>query len=287
MNKFLLISFFCSMLSSTVAADSTLYVYSWMNESGQRYDAKQSLCERIPAPRGFQRIELSPGVYSDWLRHLPLKKEKEKIHLFNGRLWNDQSAHHAVIDIDTGNRNLQQCADAIMRFRGEYLYSIGKYDDISFHFANGERIDFKKWRRGYKVKVRGNKVSWERSHESNSSYRSFRNYMSTIFAYAGTMSMSEDMHRIRDIDRMQVGDVFNYNCHAVLVADMAENPKTGKKVFLIAQGMQPAMDIHIAGNPRNPKISPWFELDFEDDFHMHYGFIFGKNNLYRYPKSGD
>ena len=53
---------------------------------------------------------------------------------------------------------------------------------------------------------------------------------------------------------MQIGDVFikgGFPGHAVVVLDMAENDRTGQRVFLLAQSYMPAQDIHIMKNPTN------------------------------------
>jgi hypothetical protein len=42
---------------------------------------------------------------------------------------------------------------------------------------------------------------------------------------------------------------------------MAVNPKTNKKVFMIAQSYMPAQDIHILINANKLSVSPWYELD--------------------------
>ncbi len=271
-------------LNQCVYAEIESIEYPWLKNQSKSYDAKQSINMRIAPPQGFQRVAVDKGSYAEWLRHLPLKKPDTAVQLFNGKRWKNQTAHHAIIDIDVGKRDLQQCADAIMRLRAEYLYSKGQYDSIRFHFCNGDRIDYKKWREGYQVGVKNNRSFWEKSSLANKSYDSFRRYMDMIFSYAGTMSMNKDMNKVSGFKDMRIGDVFNYAYHAVMIADMAENKKTGKKVFLLVQGMMPAMDVHIVKNPKERSISPWFEVNFNDRFRMHYGFIFGKDNLWRYPE---
>jgi hypothetical protein len=44
------------------------------------------------------------------------------------------------------------------------------------------------------------------------------------------------------------------------VVDMAINPQTQEKIFLLAQSYMPAQDIQILKNWQNPKLSPWYEL---------------------------
>ena len=120
----------------------------------------------------------------------------------------NQDAHFAVVDIDVGDKNLQQCADAVIRLRAEYLYSLGSYERIHFNFTSGDRADFTKWADGYRPIVKGNDVRWSKSGAADTSYASFRNYLDRVFMYAGSYSLSEELHRVQDVNQMRIGDVF-------------------------------------------------------------------------------
>src|SRR5262249_28354268 len=85
----------------------------------------------IPVPDGYVRIGVDKSSFGNWLRGLPLKKNKT-VYLYNGMKKEDQSAQFAVIDISTGDKDLQQCADAVMRFRAEYLFAQCKFEEIIF-----------------------------------------------------------------------------------------------------------------------------------------------------------
>ena len=71
----------------------------------------------------------------------------------------------------------------------------------------------------------------------------------------------------RELKDIQPGDVFVYKVrpghkygHAVLVIDVAQNPKTGRKMFMLAEGSTPACDIHVLRNVARGN-SPWFSID--------------------------
>ena len=61
--------------------------------------------------------------------------------------------HLAVIDMDIGERDLQQCADAVIRLRAEYLYGTGQYDKIHFNFTSGFNAQYIKWMQGSRISV--------------------------------------------------------------------------------------------------------------------------------------
>jgi hypothetical protein len=222
-----------------------------------------TVANRVKPPQGFKRTAASPGSFGEWLRSLPLKPGRPAVLLYNGRKKKDQNAHYAVVDMDIGKKNLQQCADAVIRLRAEYLYSKQRFDRIHFNFTSGHRADFTKWAKGFRPAVNGSSVTWTKKSNADSSYESFTRYLETVFIYAGTASLEKELKNI-DVPDMQIGDVFihgGFPGHAAIVVDMARDTR-GRKVFLLAQSYMPAQDIHILKNPRDAVLSPWYDLDF-------------------------
>lgn len=229
------------------------------------YDSKQSVQSRIAVPEGFTRVPVTPGSFADWLRHLPLKPGKPDVHLYNGKLKDNQNVHYAVDDIDAGTTDLQQCADAVIRMRAEYLYSIGDYAHLHFNFTSGQSIGFEKWAQGYRPQVKGNNVNWVKNAPPSSDYASFRSYLNTIFMYAGTSSLSKELQPVASLNDIQIGDVFitpGFPGHAVLVIDVCGNKTRDEKLFLIQQSYMPAQEIHILKNFTNVSLSPWYSTNF-------------------------
>ncbi|MBN1952214.1 MAG: DUF4846 domain-containing protein [Bacteroidales bacterium] len=223
-----------------------------------------TLCERFMPPAGFSRVGEDPGSFGAYLRGLPLKPHGEKVRYYHGGLKNSTSVYAAVVDLPIGNRDLHQCADAVMRLRAEYLYMVQDYDAIHFNFTNGFRVDYSEWIKGNRIVVRGNNVSWVHSARPSIEYPEFWKYMEVIFTYAGTLSLSKEMTRV-PAQEMQIGDVFIQGGspgHAIIVVDMAENPDTGERLFMLAQSYMPAQEIQVLENPVDAAISPWYPLDF-------------------------
>jgi hypothetical protein len=226
----------------------------------------QTIKTRFLAPAGFSRNSLPENSYADYLQNLPLHPHGAKVHYYNGaEKYND--VYEAVVNIDVGKRDLQQCADAIMRLRAEHFYAQRDYERIHFNFVSGDRIDYDKWRKGYRVKVSGNKVSWVKSAAASDDYKSFRKYMDIIFSYAGTLSLAKELKPVSMKD-IQIGDVFIQGGspgHAVVVIDMVENKDTGERRFLLAQSYMPAQEIHVLKNMANADGSPWYSNFLEGD----------------------
>ncbi len=253
-------------LAQSASDQSTHNKYSWLSD----FSPENALVNRIPAPTNYQRTKVVKNSFADWLRHLPLKPEGTKVMLHNGAMKYNQSAHFAVIDIDTGTRDLQQCADAVMRLKAEYHYGLQQFEQIHFNYTSGDKVSFDDWRYGKKPQVSGNNVTFSsRTNTNDNSYKNFKRYMRAIFNYAGTYSLEKEMRSI-SISDMQIGDVFiqgGFPGHAVIVVDMAVDTETGEKIFMLAQSYMPAQDMHILENPTNRRLSPWYSTNFKGELY--------------------
>lgn len=232
--------------------------YFWL----EKYDFLNSIACTVKTPEGFVRHKVEVGSYADWLRHLPLVNGQDSVFLFNGKPVTSHNANYAVVDIDIGSRGLLQCADAIIRLRAEYLFSKGAYDEIKFTLTSGDTAFYSKWREGFRPIVKGNVVSWYKFGGLDSSYESFREYLDSVFMYAGTYSLAKELKDVKSVDSIEIGDAFilgGFPGHAVLVADVAENHQNRQKLMLLIQGYTPAQDIHIIKNELRKDGLPWFE----------------------------
>lgn len=239
--------------------------YFWL--SGDMRDTANNIFLRFDCPSGYARTKVAPGSFGEWLRFLPLHPAEHAVMLHNGEKKRRQDVHAAVINIDVGTKDLQQCADAVMRLRSEYLFSVERYSDIHFNYTSGDKCDYTEWSNGLRLRVNGNKVSREQTNTRNEldSRTSFASYLQNVFLFAGSLSLSREMKSV-PLDSMQIGDVFIYGGtpgHAVIVVDMCVNA-AGQKCFMIAQSYMPAQEIHILKNLNDEELSPWYPLNFGD-----------------------
>lgn len=198
---------------------------------------------QVPLPTGYKRISADKNSFAEWLRKLSFKKSKE-VYLFNGQLKPNQKAQYAVIDITTGNKDLQQCADVVMRLRAAYLFAERKFGDIWF-------TDFE-----------GKKYAWKGGGDKSK----FTAYLENVFGWCGSASLEKQLNPVSPFSAMQIGDVLikgGFPGHAVMVVDMAAN-NNGEKIFMLVQGYQPAQDMHILLNPTDEILSPWYKLSNDE-----------------------
>ncbi len=230
------------------------------NESGLK------LSTRFTPPKDYVRTNISSDGFGNYLRHLPLKPFGVEAKLYNGSTI-PMYGYIGVVDLPIGKKDLHQCADAVMHLRARYFYEKEQHDSIQFNFTNGMAVNYGKWKQGYRIKISGNNTSWVKRASAESNESVFWNYLEMIFMYAGTLSLSKEL-KARDPQKMQIGDVFIQGGspgHAIIVLDMAVNPKTGNKVFMLGQSYMPAREIQVLINPNNALISPWYELNSSDD----------------------
>ena len=270
----------CGNVPVSEKINSTIEVQvdkSLINPEGKTLDT------RFLLPDGFQRTKDDSTSFGYYLRKLPLKPNGSKVKLYNGDEKNAEGVYDAVVDLPIGNKDLHQCADAVMRLRAEYLYSQKQYDKIHFNFTNGFRCDYSEWMNGKRVAINGNKVSWKQSAQPSNTEKDFWNYLEMIFSYCGSLSLSKELKSV-DINDLQIGDVFIHGGspgHAIIVVDVAVNPKTKQKIFILAQSYMPAQETQILKNPNDDKLSPWYSLDFGETLNTP-EWTFSKKELMRF-----
>ncbi len=223
----------------------------------------QTIAERFNVSQGFVRLEAEKESFASYLQNLPLKPDGTKVKYYNGRE-KSRDVYLAVVDFDLGDRDLQQCADAVIRLRAEYLYEKERFGEIHFNFVSGFHADFSKWAAGNGISVNGNQVSWVTNRNNDNSYESFQKYLDIVYAYASTLSLEKELIA-KPLSDLAIGDVFIQGGspgHCVIVVDMAVNNNTGEKIFMLAQSYMPAQDIQILKGDREG--SPWFSENAED-----------------------
>jgi hypothetical protein len=252
--------------------------YPWLDDA-----PTETIIDRFAAPPGFVRVAVEPGSFGEWLRGLPLAPAGTPVRLHDGREKADQSDVAAVIDIDVGSADLQQCADAIIRLRAEYLFSRGAFADIAFDFTSGDRYHFRSYAEGVTPAVAGSKVSWRQGRGNGDSHESLRRWLDIVFTYAGTVSLSHELDPVGSLPDADIGDALilpGSPGHAVLIVDMATDAATGRKAVLLAQGFMPAQSVHILANLDDDAPSPWFLVD--DDRVVAGPWVFTPDRLRRF-----
>lgn len=210
--------------------------------------AKYVDIKSIPVPQNFTRIAAEENSVCEYFRNLELKTENNIVYLYNGYEKGNQTAQFAILKIDVGTQDLQQCADAVMRLRAEYLFKQKKYSEIHFNFlSDGKPRYYTEYSAG------------------DRSYSKYRKYMNYIFSYANTASLLKEMKPVNDINDIKPGYIFIQRGtpygHAVTVMDVAKDNISGEKIFLLSQSYMPAQEIHILINPNNKNISPWYKIN--------------------------
>ena len=215
---------------------------------------------RYNVPAGYKRVAIEKGSFGYFLRNQKLKPYGEKALYYNGQAKRSEGIYDSVIDVEIGDRDLHQCADAIMLIRAEYFYQKKEYDKINFNFVSGFNAQYSKWMQGYRINPNGKGSYYKKASPSNT-YKDFRSFMNIVFGYAGTLSMEKEM-KPQSLENMKIGDVFIMGGspgHAVIIVDMAENDK-GEKIFMLAQSYMPAQQTQILINPADRNMGVWYSL---------------------------
>lgn len=284
MLEFYLMVLYLSLFSGSNPSYQHEISHKRLSEESGIVNPKQNQLEhRFNPPSGYGRIEADPQSYTAFLRNQALKPYGSDVYLYNG-VKKKANVHEAVFTYDHGLTDIQQCADAVMRIRAEYLFAQRKFDQIHFNFTNGFKASYQLWREGWRIAVNEQTTKWIKKTSKDTSYNEFRNYLDKVYTYAGTLSLSKELIPVKNLHNLQAGDVWikgGSPGHALTVVDVAIN-RWGRKVFMLAQGYMPAQDIHVLKNEKNKAISPWYKEEDIEQVLETPEYVFYPNNLMRF-----
>lgn len=242
--------------STPAIADPT---YAWLSADDAK--ANDRLADRFAPPSGFHRIAAEDGSFAAWLRALPLEPAGSPVRSFRGdeiRAGDDPGVA-AVVALDVGTRDLQQCADSIMRLDAEWLFSLGHGGAIRYAIGHRSVLAFDTWASGDRPHIGDDdRVTWSHRAKPDASHAALRAYLDVVFAWAGTETLADTARHV-DRDQLRAGDFFvlgGHPGHAVLVLDVVVDD-AGHRRALLGQGYMPAQDFHVLAHDHDP----WFSLD--------------------------
>jgi hypothetical protein len=224
----------------------------------------QRLRDRFPAPAGYRRVPVPDESFAAWLRHLPILKGEAVVKSYDGRTLRAPAA--AVVPLDLGTGDVQQCADSILRLHAEYQWQRGAADGLSIHFTSGDPSTWKAWREGERFEIAGSRVKRVQRGPVADTHQEFRKWLQHSFLYAGTRSLKLDAQPVPVAEPLQPGDFFvspGSPGHAIVILDVAQTP--GKPpVALLGQGFMPAQSFHVLTDQGAHVVEGWFVLPAAD-----------------------
>lgn len=228
-----------------------------------RLEKTVNCIREIPLPPGYSYVVGGDHFYANWLLDLKIKKDKT-VFLYNGQRKQNQNAQYAVLDVNIGNKNLLQCADAAIKLKSDFLYNQKKYCEINYITTSGDSISFLAWRNGKRWKEKaGRLVTAKIISTGNKPETDYKAFMEFVFSYCGTYSLSRQLVSVKTIDSVLPGDIFiqgGFPGHAITVMAVIEN-KQGERMVLLSQGFMPSQDIHLLKNNNDKLLDPWYKIE--------------------------
>lgn len=107
---------------------------------------------RVKIPEGFTRVTYQDGTFQEYISDCKLKPFGAKVINYDGSFYFNQIGHFGVLEVPVPDNGLQQCADALIRIRSEYLWDKNQKDKIGFNFTSGHYCSWIKYAEGYRPK---------------------------------------------------------------------------------------------------------------------------------------
>jgi hypothetical protein len=216
--------------------------------------APVTILAAFPPPDGSVRVP-PPDAFGEWIQAIPLRDIRAPLRAYDGRLIHGHDAW--VLELDMVDGDLQQCADALLRVRGEWQRSVG--EPVSFFATSGDPIPWSRYAAGEDPYADGNRIRWKPGSD-----RTWDGYLRNVFDWAGTISLRA--YETTSVERGPApGDILVRSGspgHAVLLMDVAVR---GEDTFILfAESYMPAQDFHIERGP----VDGWWRWDTENEMDL-------------------
>jgi hypothetical protein len=202
-------------------------------------------------------LKYDANSWQYFLQHLSILDQP--IIDYRGKQISYQQKHVGIIPYDVGSSDLQQCADALMRLRAEYLFQQKRYDEIGFHFVSGNYYSWNDYCKGLRPVAKGNGIKFVSSSPSLKNHESLRKYLDIVYNYASTISLSKELKTANDFGIGTIVIHAGSPGHCFIIIDEAID-KAGENVYKLVEGYTPAQSIYVLRNLNEEGISPWYHL---------------------------
>ncbi|QCD63107.1 hypothetical protein B9C57_11505 [Tenacibaculum maritimum] len=229
---------------------------SHINEKGM------TIKNRVKPPYGYKRVCYEARTFESFIQNYTLKEYGSSIINYDKTKYFYQIGHIGILTLSVPENGLQQCADALIRLRAEYLWKTNQKEKIGFEFTSGHYCSWKKYAAGYRPKIEGNKVTFYKIAKANYTKTAFYKYLNLIYTYSGTLSLYNELPKVVREEDLQLGDMLvkpGTPGHILMLVDEVINKK-GEKLFVLAQGNTPAQSVHLLKNFNNASLTPWYSL---------------------------
>ena len=209
-------------------------------------DGSTTLRDAYPPPAGTQR--LAGDAFATWLGAMRVLPPSVPVRTHDGKVVAGHKGAR-VIDLPMVPGNLQQCADALIRVRAEWLRATG--GEVMYHATSGDPIPWTRWQAGERPFEQGRGLAWRPGDRGG-----WEAYLAAVMRWAGTASLAA-----YDTDAVQnpkAGDVLvmgGYPGHAVMLLDVVK--RGSDHLALIGESYMPAMNFHVEPGP----IDGWWSLN--------------------------
>jgi hypothetical protein len=215
---------------------------------------KENPVNRVPVKS--ETVKAGIHTWKGFLQNLP--ETKGLIRDYRGNAISNQSKQFSILPkFDVGSRDLQQCADALIRLRAEYLFAESKFDEISFRFTSGERFSYTDYLAGKRPAATSSRNAVYSVAASPNNHQSLRKYLDIVYTYTNTIALERDLKPASDFAIGTIVVKGGSPGHCFIIVDETTNEK-GDKVYKLAESFMPAQTIYILKNPEDD--SPWHLL---------------------------